>query len=231
MRINCKPAVSQIAALCCLLSFFVGQHLFAEEVHVLESDTYFLAPVDKQHQLPENYVPELVECTILGSTAVVTPETETALRSLMVHASQNGIILEIISSYRSYSRQESVFAYWVQYEVDRGASRSQARSLASQYSALPGHSEHQLGTAVDLNIVGTPRFQSIEDTMYQYLASNAHLFGFIISYPPDREQETGYTFEPWHIRYVGRNIAQQMFENNYLITGLTPNRFLARLWY
>jgi LAS superfamily LD-carboxypeptidase LdcB len=101
------------------------------------------------------------------------------------------------SAYRSYAEQERTFAYWVSVLGEEEARR---------VSAEPGHSEHQLGTAADLTTadVGYDLTDAFGDTPAgRWLADNAHLYGFALSYPAGAEASTGYAYEPWHYRYIG----------------------------
>jgi D-alanyl-D-alanine carboxypeptidase len=130
----------------------------------------------------------------------------------------------IISSYRSYSSQSIAWAKWVEYNPD----------YASGLSARPGHSEHQLGTTVDF---GSPELEAvtgIEDIEFHtyfymtsegaWLGEHAHEYGFIMSYPPDTLEVTGFYYEPWHFRYVGVELATQLkAEGTYLIQYLLEN--------
>jgi LAS superfamily LD-carboxypeptidase LdcB len=101
------------------------------------------------------------------------------------------------SAYRSYSEQAATYAYWVSVLGEEEASR---------ISAKPGHSEHQLGTTVDLTdaTVGFDLVESFGTTASgQWLMANAHLYGFALSYPACCEATTGYAYEPWHWRFIG----------------------------
>jgi zinc D-Ala-D-Ala carboxypeptidase len=116
----------------------------------------------------------------------VSAELAPELRELVAAARAEGHILRIDSAYRSYEAQAQLFATI----LERGR------------AARPGHSEHQLGTAVDLRLPSTAAIG--------WLAENAPLFGFVVSYPPGKQKVTGYRPEPWHVRYVGRALAEQV---------------------
>ena len=86
---------------------------------------------------------------------------------------------------------------------------------ADTYSARPGFSEHQLGYSIDLTNGESVPFEEFHNTKeYEWLKDNAYKYGFILRYPKDKEYITGYIFEPWHIRYVGYDIAKYIYENN-----------------
>lgn len=141
------------------------------------------------------------------------------LVALFEEAEAAGVQLAVQSAYRSYAYQESTFAHWV--EVD-------GYEVALATSARAGHSEHQLGTVVDLRSRhGVPAWDLddwAETPEGAWVAANAHRFGFVMSYPKDREGESCYAYEPWHYRYVGRELAGTIHE-----AGETPRAFLWRL--
>ena len=96
---------------------------------------------------------------------------------------------------------------------------------ALQTSARAGHSEHQLGTAVDLRSRNGPAAWDLEDCAATpegaWVQQNAHSYGFVMGYPSGSELDSCYAYEPWHFRYVGPNVAEQIIER-----GLTPRQFL-----
>lgn len=145
----------------------------------------------------------------------VSSVIEQPLLSLKQAGANAGISIKVISGYRSYDEQVGTFNYWVSQEMqtDPSLTRQQAEEKANTYSARPGHSEHQLGTAVDLNSLDT----SFEGTPeQQWLAQHAEEYGFVLSYPKnDLAANGGYMHEPWHFRYVGRAIAQDLKSLDY----------------
>ncbi len=167
--------------------------------------------VDKTHGLSSNYIPpDLVELKKYSLTiskhylklrSIVMPD----LLAMAESARNNGIEIVISSTYRSYAYQKRLYNYYVQKE---------GREKADRESARPGHSQHQLGTAID--------FGNIDDSFLntpqgKWLMKNAWLYGFSLSYPPGEEKITGYRFEPWHYRYVGREAAKlikEYFDNS-----------------
>lgn len=98
----------------------------------------------------------------------------------------------------------------VQNEVyeNEGKSKSEAKKLAEQWVAIPGTSEHQLGIAVDINADTT---KSSSDDVYKWLEENAHTYGFIKRYPSNKTDITGVINEPWHYRYVGKEVASEIY--------------------
>lgn len=153
--------------------------------------------------------------TVLG--ARVIPELIDDLRALHEASVEAGAEVAVRTGYRSYAQQESVFGHWVAVSGER-----HARTV----SARPGHSEHQLGTALDFAGVGDPKAPWEHDDWGttkpgRWLARNAWRFGFVRSYPEGMSDRTCYAYEPWHYRYVGRELAAAIEES-----GLTPREYL-----
>lgn len=125
------------------------------------------------------------------------------LEDLLEEAKEDGVDLEIVSAYRSFGTQASLKS---QYDVTYG------EGTANQFSADQGFSEHQLGTTVDFTSPEeSAPFVSFEGTeAYEWLQDNAHKFGFVLSYP---ENNSYYIFEPWHWRFVGEDLAEDLHEN------------------
>ena len=167
---------------------------------LLRGPTELLLLVDKEHPLPAEYAPEdLVDLETLAARLTLTQEG-LALRELVMEdlfamveqARAEGIELPITSTYRSYQYQAWLFDYWVEELGLEEAERSSAR---------PGTSQHQLGTTIDFGSV-TDAFA--ESKAGKWLAQNARTFGFSLSYPEGYEELTGYKYESWHFRYIGR---------------------------
>lgn len=178
--------------------------------------------VNKQRYLPDGYEPaDLVEPNVKFSFAEahekrhLRKEAADALESLFAQADQDGITLNAVSGYRSYKRQKSLFNHYVD---------TQGEEYASRVSAIPGTSEHQTGLAID---VSSPSVNNVLEEEFgdsaegKWLADHAHEFGFIIRYPKDGEVITGYVYEPWHIRYVGKEAAEEIYKQ-----GTTLEQFL-----
>jgi len=188
-----------------------------------------LAPVDKIYRLAASYIP-MVEPTGLTGGGNLVSEAAQALRDIFAAAAAQGIPMTVVSAYRSYEVQVNTFEYWVQIEQSKGYSRGVAEQRANTYSAMPGHSEHQLGTAVDIGCVNCFPFANSPENqvIYSFLEAYAHEYGFVVSYPPDSEALTGYQYEPWHLRYVGKDMAEAMMAQNYITA---PNVFVTWFLY
>jgi zinc D-Ala-D-Ala carboxypeptidase len=167
--------------------------------------------VNKKRSLPKGYVPgDLVEPQVPFSfkgpheKRHMRKEAAKALEKLFAGAKKDGIELRAVSGYRSYKRQVSIFNNNV---------KTKGQAYASQVSAVPGKSEHQTGLAIDVSSpsVGNVLEQSFGASKEgEWLAKHAPEYGFIIRYMKGKEDVTGYVYEPWHIRYVGKDIAEDV---------------------
>jgi D-alanyl-D-alanine carboxypeptidase len=169
----------------------------------MEKPTYIcgILIVNKDIPLPKTYKPGLDK------------KMKIAYFCMKMCALKDGLKLNIVSGFRSYEYQEKIYNEYVkEYGVEK----------TNTFSAKPGYSEHQSGLAVDIcedsdNFIGTK-----ED---KWLQENAHKFGFIIRYPKGKEHITGYKYEPWHIRYVGKEHARRIRDKNITLEeylGLWP---------
>ncbi len=130
------------------------------------------------------------------------------LKMMFDDAARQNIHLVALSGYRSYSRQSAIYNQYI---------KKYGRVYTDTVSAKPGYSEHQTGLAMDIS-AKSARYaltQSFAKTKEgKWLAQNAHRHGFIIRYPKGKEAITGYTYEPWHVRYVGQELATYLFIND-----------------
>lgn len=157
--------------------------------------------VNKQRALPASYTPAPLE-TIGGDQ--LRSEAASSLRQLLADAKAQGVGLAVVSGYRSYANQQSVYNSYVTRD---------GQTQADTYSARPGHSEHQTGLAVDVGNVGGACDLEIcfADTAGgKWVADHAHEYGFIIRYQAGKTNLTGYQYEPWHLRFVGTDLAKTL---------------------
>lgn len=170
--------------------------------------------VNKEYCLPQDYVPKgMVEPNIIfdiegnDERKLLRPEAAKAIELLFEAANREGIVLYGISGYRSYDRQKDIFLSNI---VKKG------KQHTILYSAVPGTSEHQTGLAMDVSAksINFKLISSFANSIEgRWLANNAHHYGFIVRYAKDKVDITGYAYEPWHIRYVGRNLANYLYDN------------------
>ncbi|MDZ7834343.1 MAG: D-alanyl-D-alanine carboxypeptidase family protein [Alkalibacterium sp.] len=177
--------------------------------------------VNKEYSLPEDYVPANL-VTVDVPTVLPNPEIKQmrevaadALKEMFDAAETSGIVLHARSGYRSYQTQVQLF---------RNYASTHGEEAANKYSARAGESEHQTGLVMDVtsdsvNNQITSEFGETEEG--QWVSENAHEYGFIIRYPEGKSDITGYIYEPWHLRYLGEELATDVYES-----GLTYEEYL-----
>jgi len=189
----------------------------------LPADLSLLTLANKLRALPANYVPpDLVPIpreyvSSAGEQRLRRPAEE-ALVAMLKAAQSGGLAIKVNSGYRSYDYQATVF---------RGEVADYGCAQALRESAVPGHSEHQLGLAADLTSadVGWGLENSFAQTPEgRWLAAHAPGYGFVLSYTQGKEQITGYIYEPWHYRYVTPPVAAAIEAS-----GETPTEYLQAL--
>ena len=198
---------------------YVSKPMFYQNVITVSNPDSMLVLVNKNYALSEDYEPsDLVLPNVLSTgynpnqNIYLRKEAAIHLEQLF-YAAQNeaGLTLLARSGYRSYQTQISLY--------DRYVSQN-GTEKADTFSARAGHSEHQTGLAMDVTADSVNR-QLVTDFGITpegiWLKENAHRFGYIIRYLEGREDETGYQYEPWHIRYVGVEAATEIYENNWIL--------------
>jgi D-alanyl-D-alanine carboxypeptidase len=195
-----------------------------DEKGTVTNPSSYDAVINKVRSLSSNYVPsDLV--TVAVPTCLPNPEirqmrriASEALSEMFEDALKDDIELVARSGYRSHATQTSLYNGYVS---------KYGQEYADKYSARPGTSEHQTGLAMDItaesvNLQLDDNFGKTKEG--QWLAQNAHRFGFIIRYPEGMENITGYFFEPWHVRYLGVNLATNVYNS-----GLTLEEYFMSL--
>lgn len=162
-----------------------------------------LAVINKQRPFGnKKYTPKLRP--VLSSDHEMRPEAADALEEMLAAAGDDGVDLGVLSAYRSYSRQS---------ESRDHAGQTHSGDDLDQISARPGFSEHQSGLAVDLGMLtGKCDLEACfaKTPGGEWLQKNSSTFGFIVRYPKDQQDTTGYVYEPWHMRFIGVEAAQDM---------------------
>lgn len=192
---------------------------FYENVITVSNGDSKLVLVNKNYALDSSYAPsDLVLPNVLAlgheqnKTIYLREEASQHLEQLFSAAEQEaGLIFLARSGYRSYETQVSLYQRYVD---------QNGQEAADRFSARAGHSEHQTGLAIDVtadSVNGqlTTEFGKTAEGIW--LKDNAHRFGYIIRYLEGRESETGYQYEPWHIRYVGVEAATEIYQNNWIL--------------
>ncbi len=182
-----------------------------------------LAILDRSYALLADDVPtDLVQSSTAGlegasGTKLVREIVVDDLGDMRVAWQAAGLTIVVESAYRTYEEQAATFDGWA-------ARIGQAAAMVR--TARPGHSEHQLGTAIDVTSPGwSGRFGdwAIEAAEGAWMAEHAWEYGFVMSYPTDGQEVTCYGYEPWHYRWIGRDVAAEQRRS-----GLHLRRFLER---
>ena len=164
--------------------------------------------VNKYYYLEEDYEPDNLE-TISKRFALegmeMVSEAKNAFEDMAKDAEKEGLSIIAMSCYRSYNYQVKIYNQYV---------KADGQEKVDTYSGRPGHSEHQTGLAVDVynGKVNYTKFESTKE--FEWMNEHAYKYGFILRFPKDKENETGYMYESWHYRYVGKEIANYIKENN-----------------
>lgn len=168
--------------------------------------------VNKHYTLPAGYVPELETLGSGYGSGSLRPEAAAAFRTMADAARANGVSLRSVSAYRSYSTQKTLYNRYL---------TQNKQAVVDTFSARPGHSEHQTGLSLDINVASIGAH--FENTpAFAWLKAHCAEYGFILRYDQGQESITGYRFEPWHYRYVGKEIAAAITER-----GITYDEYAA----
>lgn len=164
--------------------------------------------VNKYNYLEEDYEPSNLESISINysrSGMKLVKEAKEQFEAMAKDAANNKLKLVVTSSYRNYSYQEKLYNDYA---------KKDGKDAADTYSGRPGFSEHQTGLAVDL-YNGKSLYTEFENTEeFKWMQDNAYKYGFILRFPKDKVNLTGYQYESWHYRYVGQKIATYIHDNN-----------------
>ncbi|QUO31487.1 M15 family metallopeptidase [Faecalicatena sp. Marseille-Q4148] len=180
--------------------------------------------VNAENPMQEGYVPELAE---VENGYSVDARIAEDLNAMLAAARADGCQPQICSAYRSVEKQIQVFNDTVNSWISQGSSFWDAYQRTTQEVALPGTSEHGIGLAVDIvsNQYAELDAKQAETMEAQWLQEHCYEYGFILRYPPEKQSLTGIIYEPWHYRYVGREMAQKIKES-----GLTLEEYLGKTY-
>ncbi len=166
--------------------------------------TLFL--VNRDHIISEAYIPDVRVVDAVGMRQSMRADAAAALEEMFAAAKAEKVPLSTVSGYRSFTKQETIYA-----RKQKTAGQDTADSLV----ALPGSSEHQMGMAMDVAQRSSSQLNGGfgRTKAGKWVAENAWRFGFIVRYPEGKEQITGYAYEPWHVRYVGKEHAKAIYDS------------------
>mgnify|MGYP001024781050 FL=1 len=183
------------------------------EIKEINGATYIndILIVNKTYPLQENYIPTNTKNNKVSSyTGVcndcIDIEAYQEWTKMKADALAVGFNLWIQSGYRPYVLQEKLYNNYVSRD---------GKAEADRYSARPGYSEHQTGLCFDIN---NPSKSFNETEEAKWINDNAYRYGYILRYPKGKENETGYMYESWHVRYVGKELAEKLYNNGDWIT-------------
>lgn len=183
------------------------------EGDAFDASDWRLVLINKQHPIPENYEFKLatIKDYLRCDERIIDD-----LFLMMQAAKKDGVNLEVKSPYRTEDRQEYLFNKKIKAYMGQGMSYMDAYKISSQVVTVPGSSEHQIGLALDIACdTYTTLDVGFGDTEAgQWLAEHSCEYGFTLRYPLGKEYITSIEFEPWHFRYVGREAAMTMKEDN-----------------
>ena len=162
------------------------------KIEVIDGATYIegVLIANKSYPLPSTYNP-----------GDLTSEVKEAFSKMQKAAASEGLNIYISSGFRSYERQVTVYNSYVQKD---------GKELADTYSSRPGYSEHQTGLCFDLNSIDDSCGNTAESA---WVDKHAHEYGFIVRFPKGKDSATGYQYEPWHLRYVGVDMATKIYNS------------------
>jgi D-alanyl-D-alanine carboxypeptidase len=177
------------------------------EVQTVDNPDDITVFINKIYVIPQDYVPnDLVD--VVDSHFQLRKEAALAYKEFYNEAKNRNISIYTISAYRTYETQK---LYWDNQVKVNG------EEYASKYSAYPLRSEHELGLSLDVSykLTGDRLSESVADSdIGKFIVSDGYKYGFILRYPKDKEAITNYGYEPWHIRYVGKELAKKLHDEN-----------------
>lgn len=191
-----------------------------ENIICNEGDLYTIL-VNKDNQCPDNLNFEIVDVNSLYmNDRYLEKEAFNMWKLFQEQAKKDGFHIEIESGYRSKELQQQI---WDEIVLEKGLEHTK------KYVAVPGYSEHQTGLALDICLEENGKYycdtEFTDHKVVKYIADNAYRFGFIVRYPKGKEEITGYNYEPWHIRYVGLELAKELTDNNLTLEEYYDNKY------
>ncbi|MBE6152316.1 MAG: D-alanyl-D-alanine carboxypeptidase family protein [Firmicutes bacterium] len=179
-----------------------------KDIKIVAEPDINIVLINKNYKLPNEYIPndlEMISNFYSNDNKYLRKEAKKAFESLSRDASVLGYKIIAVSAYRDYEYQDRLYNNYVE---------EKGNDYADKCSARPGHSEHQTGLAVDV-MGSNSDYDEFENSIeFEWMKNNAHKYGFILRYPQNKIQITGFKYEPWHYRYVGIKVAKIIYEQD-----------------
>ena len=197
----------------CLIIFLVliinndrKDNSFYKNINIIKNGNNNLVLVNKNNKLNNNFIPNnlvLIDLKYSIKDKYVKDIVLINFKKLHKKASSLGYKIIITSSYRSYYYQEKLYQYY---------KKTKGLKYADNCSARSGHSEHQTGLSID--VMGSNLDYNLFDQTkeFNWMKDNSYKYGFILRYPKNKEKITGFKYEPWHYRYVGKKVAKIIYK-------------------
>ena len=181
---------------------------FYDNPKTIENPDDLLVLVNKYNKLPDDYIPkdlEKIDSKYTVSEMYLNKRAKEPFEEMCTDAKSVNMIIKAVSTYRTKDYQSKLYNDYV---------KTNGLKYAEDFSARPRHSEHETGLAIDVR-GGLSSYTLFENTEeYKWVKQNAHNYGFIIRYQENKEEITGYHYESWHLRYVGKEVATYIYEND-----------------
>jgi len=187
------------------VNMYLDYEFYTNDIEINNVDN--LVIVNKYYKLSKDYEPELVKISskyAINDRQLLTTDAKEAFEKMCEDARKDNIYLYSGSAYRSYSYQNTLYNNRV---------RTDGLEYANRTAAKAGYSEHQTGLAIDV-LNGKFNYLDSDDKEYEWLVENGYKYGFILRYPKGKEKITGYSYEPWHFRYLTVEVATILKEKN-----------------
>ena len=177
---------------------------------------WYLTLVNSENPIDDNFQ---ITLTRLRNKQAIDARCYPELQAMMDDCRAAGLSPIICSSYRTYDKQEELFEQQVQEFINQGYGKLDAQRKAAGAVARPGTSEHELGLAIDIVDESNQRLNQYQENtaVQRWLMQNSWRYGFILRYPSDKTDITGIQYEPWHYRFVGKEAARIIYENNWTL--------------
>ena len=202
---NFKKCVYIVLALLILVFYTKDIDFFYKKVKDIKNPDSLMVLVNKLNSLQSNYVPhdlEQISLNYATNNKFLRKEAKENFEKLSSDAKKIGYSIIAVSAYRDYDYQENLFNNYV---------KEKGENYALKCSAKAGHSEHQTGLSVDVMGSNNDYDQFEKSKEFDWMKNNSYKYGFILRYPKGKEYITGFKYEPWHYRYVGKDIASIIY--------------------